>query len=68
MNYIKKLQKDNEEKAECIKALSQELNFLEEYLLSSKFRCGDELDGYVSTQDVLNRIDNIRDHFVGVNF
>ena len=67
MNYIKRLQNENQEKLDAIKAVREEFNLLEKYLLSDKFRCGDELDGYVSVQDVLNHIDGIRDHFLGIN-
>ena len=56
MNYIKKLQatiqnhKANKEEAEAT------LRRLEKYLLSEKFHCGDELDGYVNVKDVLSYI------------
>jgi hypothetical protein len=30
---------------------------LRRYVLSNKFHCNDSLDGYVSVQDVLNRLD-----------
>jgi len=36
-----------------VKAKIQDLR---EYLLSQKFHCGDEMDGYVNVQDVLNRL------------
>jgi len=32
---------------------------LQHYLTSSKFNCGDELDGYVNVNDVLRRLRNV---------
>jgi hypothetical protein len=37
-------------------ALSEEINALIAHLSSSKFSCGDPLDGYVSTGDVISRL------------
>lgn len=56
MNYIHKLQNEVKERDAELKAVREALGGLREYLLSGKFRCGDELDGYVSTQDILNRL------------
>lgn len=37
------------------------------YLNSSKFRCGDELDGYVNINDILSRIQLVRDELYKIN-
>jgi hypothetical protein len=52
MNYINKLQ--------AIKQTHDEfVSELKTYLNSSKFSCGDELDGYVQINDILSRIRNL---------
>lgn len=56
MNFIKKLQQDTTELRAKLEAEKEKKQELTTYLLSKKFRCGDTLDGYVNTQDVLNRI------------
>ena len=50
---VVKMEADEETELDQIKAKIQDLK---EYLSSEKFHCGDEMDGYVSVQDVLNRI------------
>ena len=37
-------------------SVAEDLDELVRYLQSSKFRCGDELDGYVSINDLLPRL------------
>ena len=59
MNYIKKLEKDLEQKTEDLQKIEVAINELKLYLLSEKFRCGSELDGYVNVQDVLHRLEEI---------
>ena len=56
MNYIKKLELDNKNLVENINQIRQEIDLLRSYLNSSKFNCGDSLDGYVNVKDVLNRL------------
>lgn len=58
MNYIHKLQGEVQEKDTEIKGIRESLSDLRKYLLSEKFQCGDDLDGYVNVQDVLNRLPN----------
>jgi hypothetical protein len=56
MNYISKLQQQvSEDKATMADAAAQ-LRDVIAYLSSSKFRCGDELDGYVNINDLLPRL------------
>jgi hypothetical protein len=56
MNYIHKLQGEVQEKDREVQAIRESLIDLRNYLLSGKFRCGNDLDGYVNVQDVLNRL------------
>ena len=56
MNYIYQLQNEVTEKRDVIQDMRDTLQDLREYLQSDKFRCGDDLDGYVNVQDVLNRL------------
>lgn len=58
MNYIHRLQAQVAEKDNEIQALRESMIDLRDYLLSGKFRCGDDLDNYVNVQDVLNRLPN----------
>ncbi len=46
----------DETKAELAKMVEMAMQ-LRRYVLSKKFHCNDSLDGYVSVQDVLNRLD-----------
>jgi hypothetical protein len=59
MNYIKQLQEQIAENTRLINEAAENINQLRRYLNSPKFHCGDELDGYVNTQDVLSRLDNV---------
>ena len=59
MNYIKKLEKENASLTDKSIDATMQIYDLRRYLLSDKFRCGDELDQYVNIQDVLNRLDCI---------
>ena len=54
--YINTLQDDLASKTAELDSVKAKLKDLESYLTSSKFHCGDDLDGYVNTQDVLNRL------------
>jgi hypothetical protein len=64
-NYIKTLQ-DRVAELEAEKQSAREtLIELETYLLSTKFHCGDELDGYVSIQDVLARMRDAQNMLIG---
>jgi hypothetical protein len=61
MNYIKRLQAQVRALQQEKLALRNGLNELESYLLSPKFSCGNELDGYVNVNDVLNRLSDTYD-------
>ena len=56
MNYIKRLQAQVRALQQEKLALRNGLNELDRYLCSPKFSCGSELDGYVSVNDVRNRL------------
>ena len=59
MNYIHRLQETVDTLSSQKRELSDGIKELKTYLQSSKFNCGDELDGYVNIQDVLNRLPEI---------
>jgi len=59
MNHILSLQQQVETFIAQKRELQEGIKELKSYLQSSKFNCGDELDGYVSIQDVLNRLPEI---------
>jgi hypothetical protein len=59
MNYIKQLEADKVALEQKIAALVSGIQELKEYVSSPKFHCGDPLDGYVSTQDVITRLANM---------
>jgi hypothetical protein len=59
MNHIKKLQQNVEVLSGAVHAAKNEVMEIRKYLCSSKFRCGDELDGLVHVQDILNRLQNV---------
>lgn len=53
-NYIHQLQNKVAEQSDEIAELEGRIQWLKSYVSSSKFRCGDELDGLVNVTDVLN--------------
>jgi hypothetical protein len=57
-NYIHRLRGEAKSLQSEVKALRQGLNDLRGYLHSHKFACGDRLDGYVHTGDVLEYLRN----------
>jgi hypothetical protein len=59
MNYIHKLQETVDTLDSQKRELQDGIKELKSYLQSSKFNCGDELDGYVNIQDVINRLPEI---------
>ena len=59
MNYIKRLENEVAGMADMIKELNDGMSELRAYLQSDKFNCGDDLDGYVHINDVLNRLPRI---------
>ena len=59
MNYIKTLQTDNESLRSVVARNREVVHDLRGYLLSPKFRCGSELDGYVNINDVLRYLERI---------
>jgi hypothetical protein len=60
MNHIHRLQAQVRSLKHEQAALQDSITDLVAYITSSKFRCGDPLDGYVNVQDVLNRIADAR--------
>ena len=59
MRYINTLQNQVKERNETLSEISTGILELKSYLLSEKFRCGDQLDGYVNVKDVLLRLEEI---------
>jgi hypothetical protein len=53
VNYIRQLQAEGASAEREIGAIKDGLSELRRYLQSSKFHCGDRLDGYVNVGDVL---------------
>jgi len=64
MNYIKKLESLNKAHGDTIVNISTRLDNILAYLNSSKFYCGSELDGYVSVQDIMLRLREIRSELI----
>lgn len=60
MNYIKKLQAKVKQHETSKEVAKENLLALQAYLLSDKFNCGDELDGYVNVRDILRWVDRVR--------
>lgn len=60
MNYIHQLQRKVRNHEFSKEVAKENLAELRKYLLSEKFHCGDELDGYVNVKDVLNWVDRLR--------
>lgn len=60
MNYIKALEAERDEQRLILDRVHEELTDLVAYLNSPKFNCGHDLDKYVNTQDVINRLQNPR--------
>ena len=61
MNYIKALKSDVQNLKRSQARTDTAIHYLERYLNSSKFSCGDELDGYVNVEDVKRHIIIIKD-------
>lgn len=61
MNYIQQLKSERESLQREIAAIKSGITDLRAYLQSPKFRCGDRLDGYVNTGDVLAYLRNAED-------
>lgn len=59
-NYIHTLQAEVKRLEYIIEQNREIVNDLRRYLNSSKFHCGNELDGYVNVQDVISRLTDIR--------
>lgn len=60
MRYINRLEAEAQAANTAAKATREQIDDLVSYLNSSKFRCGDELDGYVNIQDILPRLFEMR--------
>jgi hypothetical protein len=60
-NYIKALENDRDQLQMAKDAAHMAICDLAQYLQSDKFRCGDELDGYVNVDDVQRYLINIKD-------
>jgi len=58
MNYIKQLQETLETTSHQKRELKRIISELRSYVQSNKFHSGNELDNYVSCQDVLNRTED----------
>jgi hypothetical protein len=58
--YIHKLQEENKQLKETIDLAKFGLTELQNYLMSDKFRCGNELDEYVNVKDVQSMINNVQ--------
>lgn len=56
-NYIHQLQATVKQLQDELSRRNEVDDRLRSYLLLPKFSCGDELDGYVNIQDVLNRLE-----------
>lgn len=65
MNYIKRLEGEKKDAQEAREKALEALQELEVYLDSAKFRCGDDLDGYVNVSDVVLRLREIRSSLAG---
>lgn len=59
MKYINKLQETVQKQNASIEAARESVMEALAYLDSEKFRCGSELDGYVSVSDMVARIRTI---------
>jgi len=64
MNYIKKIESLNKANEDTLANISARLDNILAYLNSPKFRCGSELDGYVSVQDIILRLREIRSELI----
>ena len=60
MNYIKRLEMEVTELGNDIEIIDNIVTEAYQYLNSTKFRCGDELDGYVNIKDIMSYLDRIR--------
>lgn len=60
MNYIKRLQSEVSEAETKANEVDEVVTELYSYLNSSKFFCGDELDGYVNIKDIMTYLDRMR--------
>jgi len=60
MNYIKQLQANNKEANEKSEKVDEIVTEIYNYVNSSKFNCGDDLDGYVNITDITKYLDRIR--------
>ena len=61
MNYIKRLEEENREKNEAVVKGLGAINEIRRYLNSEKFRCGDDLDGYVNVADMFQGLRVVED-------
>ncbi|MEE9373457.1 MAG: hypothetical protein V3V00_10430 [Saprospiraceae bacterium] len=60
MNYIKKLEKENKAMKRALERTNTQIKLFTTHIFSDKFHCGNELDGYISTNDVDNHLTLIR--------
>lgn len=60
MKRIDQLEKENNELKAKLADTKSKIDELTAYLSSKKFHCGNSLDGYVNTQDVLDQLRDIR--------
>ena len=64
MNYIKRLEASHSASLDAVSDALGEIISLRSYLTSSKFNCGNALDGYVNVNDVLARLVNVSNTLV----
>ena len=60
MNYIKQLQSNIEQADSKANIVDDIVTELYNYVNSTKFSCGDDLDGYVNIKDITTYLDRIR--------
>jgi hypothetical protein len=58
MNYIKRLEIENEEKQNRIQELEDRIHQLKVYLDNDKFKGEGDLQGYVNIRDIFLRLQN----------
>jgi hypothetical protein len=65
MHYSQVLKNDIEQRDTAIAEKNAAIDRLVQFMNGPKFHCGDELDGYISTSDVQDWLEHIRE--IGVN-
>lgn len=68
MNYIKKLQKQNNKYKAMLNSYAESLQDLEKHLSSSKFTADWPNNNFVNPSDVISRIHNIRENVGTISY